>query len=300
MHENDLAYTAGFFDAEGSIVISKEAPSIHMIHFQHRLHIKLGSANRSIINWLKYNFGGSAYFHKKKREHRGTFYWQTSSTPAANFLQQILLYLQIKKPQAELGLQLWEAVRIKRKRKQKEITPELFQRREQLRNQVSLLNRGHFDGRIKIANKFKIAYAAGFLDGDGYITIHIRRFCQKNTEKNPIYCLVVGSACLDQLIINWLKKNFGGSKSIEKSSESIDIFRWRIGANKAMNFLEEILPHLRLKVPQAELGIRFQKMNRNNINKRMRKRNENKKVSPEFLQRREQFRQQMLALNRGS
>lgn len=65
-----------------------------------------------------------------------------------------------------------------------------------------------------------------------------------------------------------------------------------------MNFLQEILPHLRLKVPQAELAIRFQKMNRNNIKRRMRKKNKNRQVSAEFLQQREWFRKQIYFLNR--
>lgn len=297
MHENDLAYAAGFFDAEGCVLISKSKGTIGMIHPLYYLRVKMGVTNQSIMNWFKYQFGGSlSVIRGKKKQKKILFHWQIGTRPAEIFLRQIFPYLQLKKPQTKLAFLFQNEMR--RKKPHKRVSPEFLHLREQLRNQVSLLNQGHFDIECKIPDKFKIAYAAGFLDGDGYITIHIRRFRKWNVGKNPIYCLVVGSCCLDQPIINWLEKNFGGSKSIEKSSESVDSFRWRIGANKAMNFLQEILPYLRLKVPQAELGIRFQKMNRNNINKRMRKGNE--RVSPEFLQRREQFKQRMHALNQGS
>jgi len=297
MHENDLAYAAGFFDAEGCVLIAKSKGTTGMIHPLYYLCVKMGVTNQSIMNWFKYQFGGSlTAITGKKKQKKILFHWQISTKPAEIFLRQIFLHLQLKKPQTELAFQFQNEMR--RKKPRKRVSPEFLRLREKLKNQISLLNRGHFNGRIKIPDKLKIAYAAGFLDGDGYITIHIRRFRKWNAGKNPIYCLVIGSGCLDQPIINWLQKNFDGSASTEKSSESIDSFRWRIGANKAMNFLQEILPHFRLKVPQAELGIRFQKMNRENINKRMRKRNENRKVSPEFLQRREQFRQKMLALNR--
>lgn len=268
-----------------------------MIHPLYYLRVKMGVTNQSIMNWFKYQFGGSlSAISGKKKQKKILFHWQISTRPAEIFLQQIFPYLQLKKPQTELAFQFQNEMR--RKKPHKRISPEFLLLREQLRNQISLLNQEHFDTECKIADKFKIPYVAGFLDGDGYIKIKIRRFRQKNVRKNPTYCLVVGSGCLDRSIINWLKKNFDGSVYIEKSSESIDSFRWRIGADPAMNFLQEILPFLRLKVPQAELAIQFQTMNRDNTKKRMRRKNENKQVSAEFLQQREWFRQQIYFLNR--
>lgn len=298
MNKDDIAYAAGLFDAEGCVLISKQKGTIRMIHPLHTLRVKLGCVNQSAMNWFGENFGGPISSVKPKKERRKIFFhWQKSSNRGADFLRKILPYLKIKKPQAELALQFQNEVKIKPKRECKEITPESLRLREKLKNQISLLNQRHSQKEFKSMNERKIAYAAGFLDGDGYIEIHIRRF-RWNTGKNPIYCLVVGSGCLDQPIINWLKKNFGGSVYTEKSTESTDNFRWRIGADSAMNFLQEILPHLRLKVPQAKLAIQFQKMNRNNIKKRMRRKNEDRRVSPEFLQQRERLRQQILFLNR--
>lgn len=297
MHENDLAYVAGFFDAEGCVLISKAKGTIGMIHPLYYLRVKIGVTNQSIMNWFKYQFGGSlSIIRGKKKQKKILFHWQIGTKPAEIFLRQIFPYLQLKKPQTELAFQFQNEMR--RKKPHKRVSSEFLRLREQLRDQVSLLNQGHFDTECKIGDKFKIPYVAGLLDGDGYIKIKIRRFRQKNIEKNPTYCLVVGSCCLDQSIINWLKTNFGGSMYTEKCSGSIDSFRWRIGANPAMDFLQEILPFLRLKVPQAELAIQFQKVNRNNIKKRMRRTNENKQVSAEFLQQREKFRQQMYFLNR--
>lgn len=215
MHENDLAYAAGFFDAEGCVLISKAKGTTGMIHPLYYLRVKMGVTNQSIMNWFKYQFGGSlSVIRGKKKQKKILFHWQIGTRPAEIFLRQIFPYLQLKRPQTELAFQFQNEMR--RKKPHKRVSPEFLRLREQLKNQVSLLNQGHFDVECKIADKFKIPYVAGFLDGDGYIQIEILRFRRRNSGKIPAYCLKVGSGCLDRSIINWLQKNFDGSLKIEK------------------------------------------------------------------------------------
>lgn len=93
-----------------------------------------------------------------------------------------------------------------------------------------------------------IAYAAGFLDGEGYIGIY----------KTLVHVEI--DQCREEVITK-LHDSFGGNKYLVKRSHRnpkwSDIHRWRIYGEKAIEFLETCLPYLIVKRKEAEFAIKF-------------------------------------------
>lgn len=121
MKKTDLAYFAGIFDGEGSVTISirKPAPQRHQRSPCHYLRVCVGNTNEWLIRQHEFAFGG----HISKREDPGkdgkcktAWMWTVTSTQAAQFLQAILPYLHIKRPQAEIGLSLQRDRKVRRAR----------------------------------------------------------------------------------------------------------------------------------------------------------------------------------------
>ena len=137
---NDLtiAYTAGFFDGEGSISII--ARNRGTWSTEHRLWVSIGQKDGATLDWLKDNFGGNIYLVKRD----GSFYWAVSNKNAYNFLKRIVHFLQYKKPQAEVALKLYEeAPLVKRPIPKEEVmrtrgTPTTIKRYEKICNKISI------------------------------------------------------------------------------------------------------------------------------------------------------------------
>jgi len=138
-------------------------------------------------------------------------------------------------------------------------------------------------------NKDNIAYAAGLFDAEGSISIYERR--QKhNPYPHSFYQLEVNLTSTHWPTANWFKNNFGGSISRDKRKKK-PCFFWQTRSNIAANFLRKIILDLRVKKLQAELALQFQ-----------REQGKNKgyyKITPELCQRRRQFKNQIMALNRN-
>lgn len=106
-----------------------------------------------------------------------------------------------------------------------------------------------------------LAYTAGIIDGEG--TIIIRRTSMWSNErwKKRGFGLAVQVGISDRELCDWLRELWGGSVYTYKDKRSEywkAISRWFISANQALALLEAILPYLRLKRTQAEVGIAFQ------------------------------------------
>lgn len=110
---------------------------------------------------------------------------------------------------------------------------------------------------MKQTKEIKLAYAAGFLDGEGCIRISKRL---PRNGKSISYNLLVMITQKDGEIMDWLYGNFGGTVYLKNKLRNGDnwIYEWRVSEVKAYNFLKEILPFLRYKKRQAELAIQFQ------------------------------------------
>ncbi len=112
--------------------------------------------------------------------------------------------------------------------------------------------------------KTDLAYTAGIIDGEG--CIHIRRQWDKRYKGCYKYTLTVSVASTDEWLPRWLQFAWGGCVVLNDRSIANPkwkpAYQWQLASGKALVFLTAILPYLRLKKPQAEIGIGFQKRQR--------------------------------------
>ena len=108
--------------------------------------------------------------------------------------------------------------------------------------------------------KVDLAYTAGIIDGEG--CIHIRRQWDKRYRGCYKYTLTVSVVSTDEWLPRGLQFAWGGSVSLnDRSKENPKwkrAYQWQIASKKALAFLISITPYLKLKKPQAEIGIGFQ------------------------------------------
>lgn len=105
--------------------------------------------------------------------------------------------------------------------------------------------------------KTDIAYFAGLFDGEGCVSITPR-----SNTKRQTFRLQIHITSTNEWIIQQLRFAFGGSiHFVPENSERNwkASWRWWIGDQKALKFLEIVYPYLKLKKPQVELAIQFQK-----------------------------------------
>lgn len=108
--------------------------------------------------------------------------------------------------------------------------------------------------------ELKIAYLAGVLDSDGWFTIH------KNTlsSANPIYSPKVGINQCEGAAIKLAQELYGGKISVIDYTQQDrfspkPMFHWSSIADTIEVMLTELIPHLRIKVKQAEVLLRLVK-----------------------------------------
>ena len=104
------------------------------------------------------------------------------------------------------------------------------------------------------------AYAAGVIDGDGSIQI--------GTVGSTNFRLVVYLSGCNIAPLDALKERWRGSISVSATPSGRSYYRWCIVGPTAMAFLGDILPHLKGKVNQALLGLRFQESARHEMRDR--------------------------------
>lgn len=100
----DLAYTAGIIDGEGCIrlrrVLGKGRKKPYF-----GVSVEVSNTNEWLTKWLQFNFGGGVFKKKPyKLNARDAWTWRVVTKEAATFLEAVLPYLKLKRPQAELAL----------------------------------------------------------------------------------------------------------------------------------------------------------------------------------------------------
>lgn len=108
-----------------------------------------------------------------------------------------------------------------------------------------------------------LAYAAGIIDGEGCIFIDKQNPSPKGRGKTPRYAVRVAVAMCDPEVCEWLQERWPGFltrvEMAKYNPKARPSFRWIIVAEKAVNFLEDVFPFLKIRHHQARIAIRYQK-----------------------------------------
>ncbi len=109
------------------------------------------------------------------------------------------------------------------------------------------------------------AYAAGFFDGEGCISIALQRGATSRGKHYPNvrrYFLSVSLSQNDPTPIHWLVERFGGKCQFKRgkisySDEQYERYDWHIRTNEALIFLRMVRPFLLVKAEQADIAFEF-------------------------------------------
>lgn len=113
---------------------------------------------------------------------------------------------------------------------------------------------------MKQNKAIQLAYLAGVIDSDGCISIHKTTYKSYKGGKAPSYRLQVLMNTPDGKIMDYLYGIFGG-KIYACQNHGLGertIYRWEVNGSKAGELCKKMIPFLRYKKKQAEVGYRFQ------------------------------------------
>ena len=100
----------------------------------------------------------------------------------------------------------------------------------------------------------ELAYLAGFFDGEG--CVHINR-----PDRQGRMSLLIRVTQTDPAVLLTYEARWGGTiYSGDNGANRKTIWSWTAHSNVAAGVLRDLMPYLRVKVAQAELGIRFQEL----------------------------------------
>ena len=110
---------------------------------------------------------------------------------------------------------------------------------------------------------FRLAYAAGLMDGDGCISLVKGSRATFNGNRVYWYIVVtVGMAKKGLPVLEMLRSLFGGKveKCRAETLRHAAKYRWRLHGRGATTFLWAICPFLVLKQEQAQLALRLEEL----------------------------------------
>jgi len=115
-------------------------------------------------------------------------------------------------------------------------------------------------------NKLEAAYIAGFIDGEGCLTLG--KSPARRNGRSPEYSIIIAIANTKIEILKWIKKtaHLGGCMGINKKKPANHAISYQLHlrTKDSLNLLAEIYPYLRLKKQQAEILFEFYKLRKLN------------------------------------
>jgi hypothetical protein len=129
-----------------------------------------------------------------------------------------------------------------------------------------------------------LAYAAGFIDGEGSFIIARRRI----KGRKDIHLPMIDVTQNDSTVLYWLRDLFGSGYVYKTAKTKSHMFR--IGNRAAIDTARLLLPYLKIKQEQAKILIAFK-------DEAVWRRGGNKSVPPDEHQRREKLTERMVKLN---
>ena len=93
----ELAYAAGYLDGEGSFRFNNGSANV-----------RIGNTYLDTLEWFQEKFGGSVRQKKRVKSHwRQAYVWGLNGSKACKMITQVYPYLQEKRPQAILLLEVY-------------------------------------------------------------------------------------------------------------------------------------------------------------------------------------------------
>lgn len=143
MQDTDWAYFAGIVDGEGSVsaYFFRANKGYEAYGPRIRSMIRVSNTNRALMDWLVSHFGGNCGVGRIQRGDRKTVYrWEPARRDVTFLLEGMLPYLQVKRAQAELLLELDTLMLPRGAARKKGVPPANFKRRVEIVEALRLLN----------------------------------------------------------------------------------------------------------------------------------------------------------------
>lgn len=143
-------------------------------------------------------------------------------------------------------------------------------------------------GSIPTPTEAECAYAAGLLDGEGYIGIDRR-------SRGNYHRVKVRVAITDRRIPRWLAEKFGGrcNTVYRYDDHRKDLHYWDCEGATLERFLPAVLPYLIIKREHALIALEFRSTALERSGGRA-----GRRLTADVITQREGFRQRLMALNR--
>ncbi len=268
MAPNDtLAYAAGVLDGDGYFsVIKGRNPRYDHPYYQAKIGVKQLWPGQA-LRFLARTLGGKVVREPQRPGLRPIGRWERYDRGAKLAIKQLLPYLQVKREQAVLLLELQE---LKGNRRGE---PELrFSSMERIRQRVLSLNRGRIKRQadpsrrknrnwVAEVNEVEVlAYLAGVMDSDGSFKIEKRR---AKGMINPFYRIKVGAGQVaPSPAIELLAETFGGTIRVRGDGRKghRPLARWSLFDRSAVPALEALLAYVVIKAPQARLLLQLREL----------------------------------------
>lgn len=227
----EAAYAAGWIDAEGCLTTSRRISGHYPL-------VQFNTIDLPLIIWFRERFGGMTW-ESRTPKGRKNFYWALSGEQVDGFLKQVYPFLVLKKPQAAL---LFKLRKINQQMRKAHVREQRLPKTEKVAAKIRALNQSDAGPIGKPRSDWREqechAYAAGVIDGDGYVS---RDGCSLSQKRRT----------LTELFLNL----FGGSHSgPHKNGISRPLWTWRIG--KKSNFLKQCSPYFQLIVFRDDVPVR--------------------------------------------
>lgn len=138
LNDLDLAYVAGFFDGEGSVMITDNY-SLRGLAPNPTLRVSIGNTDPCVIKKLAQVYGGVYTIRRvNKQNHRNVAQWCVSTHKAVAFLRDIAPFVKMKRDQIALALKFQ---RSKKMRGKKRVPVEVVAKREASKTHMTTLNK---------------------------------------------------------------------------------------------------------------------------------------------------------------
>lgn len=112
MNEREcIAYLAGLFDAEGSILIEKKAPQWNNKSVRYILTVTLTNTRAELVRIAYTRYGGKIVGPIYQAQNQRPFYrWSLAGSLARKFLEEIEPYVIVKRERLKLACELQDRI----------------------------------------------------------------------------------------------------------------------------------------------------------------------------------------------